>query len=58
MTARKPEEVQSLFTTAFNAGRIEDLVALYEDEAVNGQLEVRGFGQVEVRTLAPSVPAC
>jgi uncharacterized protein (TIGR02246 family) len=33
MPARKPEEVQSLFTDAFNAGRIDDLVALYEDDA-------------------------
>lgn len=33
MPARQPEEIQSLFTAAFNAGSVDDLLALYEEKA-------------------------
>src|SRR6185369_4472777 len=34
MTARRPEEVDQLFTQAFSAGDLEALVALYEPAAI------------------------
>lgn len=33
MSARTPEEVDRLFVQALNAGKLDDLVALYEPEA-------------------------
>lgn len=33
MRAQQPEEIQSLFTAAFDAGSLDDLLALYEDQA-------------------------
>jgi uncharacterized protein (TIGR02246 family) len=34
MNAQKPEDLHNLFTTAFNAGDIDAVMALYEPEAV------------------------
>jgi uncharacterized protein (TIGR02246 family) len=33
MTARKPEDLDRLFEQALNAGKLDDLVALYEPQA-------------------------
>ncbi len=33
MSAKKPEEVHGLFSTAFNAGNLDALMALYEPDA-------------------------
>jgi uncharacterized protein (TIGR02246 family) len=34
MTARKPEDIDRLFQEALNAGKLDDLVALYEPQAM------------------------
>jgi uncharacterized protein (TIGR02246 family) len=34
MSAQQPEEIRTLFSTAFNAGNLDALMALYEPEAM------------------------
>ncbi|HTS20472.1 MAG TPA: SgcJ/EcaC family oxidoreductase [Casimicrobiaceae bacterium] len=71
MRARKPEDLDRLFQEALNAGKIDDLVALYEPQAtlmpmpgklVTGHAAIRealnGFlaGKPKI-SIAPSVAA-
>ena len=71
MTARKPEDLDRLFEQALNAGKLDDLVALYEPQAtlmpmpgklVTGHATIRealaGFvaGQPKI-SIAPQVAA-
>lgn len=47
---RQPAEMNAAFAAAFNTGRIEELLALYEPEALLvGQDEVRRHGREAIR---------
>jgi hypothetical protein len=58
MTAHTPEETHALLAAAFNAGDLEALVEVYEEDAALSTMTIRiatANDEVELRRLIPGL---